>query len=224
MNHADTPEQWRQPFPESEVPFILSAVLRCASVLKKQEDCEHENYVTIRLAKLLLRDAVMLARPVQLDLEVWEIDRIKPEVLGRLDLRYIYSTGISHPWPCFAIEAKRLHVTFPKGGWKSLVSEYVTGDTEKPDEEEQGMMCFVTGRYSGGLRAGAMVGYVYDADVGRASNGVFDAITKHARKLKLSTSHQITVSDIIPNESRISESIHHLAGGTFTIYHVLFSV
>jgi len=192
--------------------------------LRKETDCEHENNITIRLAKLLLRDSEMLTRPVQLDLEVWEIERTKTEVLGRLDLRYIYSTGISHPWPCLAIEAKRLHVTFPKGGRKSLISEYVTGDFEKPAEEEQGMMCFVTGRYSGGLKAGVMVGYVFDGDLVHAWQNVLGAITKHATKLKLSQSHQVIVSTIIPDESRITESIHNLPKGVFTIYHILFPV
>jgi hypothetical protein len=40
--------------------------------------------------------------------------------------------------PYFAVEAKRLHVSLPSG-WQSLVAEYVGGN--------QGMMCFITGRY-----------------------------------------------------------------------------
>jgi hypothetical protein len=224
MNQSETPEQWREPFPESEIPFILGSILRCSVELKKRHSCEHENHLTIRLAKQLLRDAVMLTRPVHLDWEVWEFEGVKAELLGRLDLRYLYSTGTMHPWPCFTIEAKRLHVTFPKGDWKSLVSEYVTGETAKPVEKEQGMMCFVTGRYSGGLRAGAMVGYVYDGMVDAALTAVQNAITKHATKLKLSPSGQISASKVIPGESRISESVHELPKGTFTVYHVLFAV
>jgi len=179
--------------------------------------------LTIRLAKLLLRDAALLTRPVHLDLEVWEFGK-KAELLGRLDLRFLYSTGVRHPWPCFAIEAKRLHVTFPKGGWKSLVSEYVTGDTGKPAEEEQGMMCFVTGRYSGGLQAGAMLGYVYDGKLDRAQSGIHNAIAEYAAKLKLSQEQQIRVSELIPDENRITESIHVLPNGNFTIYHLLLAV
>jgi hypothetical protein len=224
MSQTDTPEQWREPFPDTEIPYILAAVLRCSTELRKADACEHENRVTIRLARLLVRDAVMLTRPVHLDLEAWEIGIQKAEILGRLDLRYLYSTGALHPWPCFALEAKRLHVTFPRGGWKSLVSEYVTTDTQKSAEDEQGMMCFVTGRYSGGLGAGAMVGYVYDGMVDAALTAVRDAITKHASKLKLSQSQQIRVSGVVPNESRITESIHELPKGAFTIFHLLFGV
>src|SRR2546426_7901927 len=120
MSQKDTPEQWREPFPDTEIPYILAAVLRCSADLRKEDVCEHENRLTIRLARLLVRDAVMLTRPIHLDLEAWEIGIEKAEILGRLDLRYLYSTGALHPWPCFALEAKRLHVTFPSGGWKSL--------------------------------------------------------------------------------------------------------
>lgn len=224
MNQANTPEQWREPFPDEEISHILAALLRCSSDLRKAESCEHENRLTVRLAKLLSLDATMLKRPVHLDWEVWEIGMEKAELLGRLDLRYLYSTGVQHPWPCFAIEAKRLHVTFPKGGWKSLVSEYVTGDTGKSAEEEQGMMCFVTGRYSGGLRSGAMLGYVYDGDVERARIAIHKAIVEHSAKLRFSTSEQIKVSAIVPNELRITESVHELPQRQFRIFHVLFGV
>lgn len=224
MNQTDTPEQWREPFPESEIPFILAAVLRCSAGLKKKDECEHENHLTLQLARLLLLDPEMLKRHVHLDWEVWEFEGRKAELLGRLDLRYLYSTGTSHPWPCFTIEAKRLHVKFSKGGWKSLVSEYVTGETGKPVHEEQGMMCFVTGRYSGGLKSAGMVGYVYDGDVTRALDGIEKAIKNHAEKLKLSKTQKMGVSKIIQGESRIMESMHDLTNGVFTIFHILFSV
>jgi hypothetical protein len=224
MNQADTPEQWQALFPDSEIPFILAAVLRCSAVLRKEETCEHENRLTIRLAKLLLQDAVMLRRPVHLDLETWEIGIKKAELLGRLDLRYLYSTGVRHPWPYFAIEAKRLHVTFPKGDWKSLVSEYATTCTNKSAEEEQGMMCFVTGRYSRGLSAGAMLGYVYDGKVDDARTAISQAIAKHAAKLKLAQPHQLQSSRVLADESRITESLHELPTGNFTIYHLIFAV
>ena len=141
------------------------------------------------------------------------LDPMMLSLTGRLDLRFLYSTGVSKPWPCFVIEAKRLHVTFPKSGWKSLVSEYATTETQRNVEEEQGMMCFVIGRYSHGLQAGAMLGYVYDGKVETARNAVGEAVVKHAEKLKLSRPYQFRVSPVIPQESRISESLHLLPAG-----------
>jgi hypothetical protein len=218
------PEQWREPFPEQEIPYILAAILRCCELLKKESFNEHENCLTIRLVRLLRRDHMMLKRPVHLDWEVSEFDSTNPEQLGRLDLRFLFSTGILHPWPCFAVEAKRLHVTFPKGGWKSLVSEYATTATQRPVEEEQGMMCFISGRYSKGLRAGAMVGYVYDGRIDDARRAIAEAIVEQAEKLKVKKPSTQNAHRIFQGTATIRESVHELSDGPFTVYHVLTAV
>lgn len=234
MSGVKVPEAWRQPFPESEIPFILAGILRCMIGETKHHPNEHENRITFRLWKRVRRDAVLRTRPIHPDPEAWELgDENGAERAGRLDLRFLYSTGVRHPWPCFAIEAKRLHVTFPKAGWKSLVSEYVTTGRVRPSAEEQGMMCFVTGRYSGGLRAGAMLGYVFDGAVDDAKNTIAAAIKTHAKKLRLLSGNGLALSTIVPGEKRISESAHELADdidfgdlfrGRFTIYHLLAAV
>jgi hypothetical protein len=227
----EVPQAWRQPFPEDEIPFILAALVRCMAMVKKTKPCEHENDLTIRLWKRLRRDAELNSRPTHLDPEAWELDEADEDGrVGRLDLRFLFSTGTLKPWPCFAIEAKRLHVTFPKAGWNSLVPEYVTSTTSKPVEEEQGMMCFISGRYSRGLRAGAMLGYVFDSEVVKARIAIAEAIQAHAKKLRLITGGRLVGSDIYPG---VSESIHELVDDTdsddlfrarFTIYHVLEAV
>jgi hypothetical protein len=227
------PEVWRQPFPDDEIPFILAALLRCLASISKLEPCEHENRITIRLWKKLRRDNELNARPTYLDPEVWELnEKDEDGKIGRLDLRFLFSTGTLKPWPCFAIEAKRLHVTFPRAGWKSLVSEYVTSDTAKPVEDEQGMMCFVSGRYSRGLRAGAMLGYVFDRNIKAARDSISAAIQLQAKKLRLASPGWVPESVLLAN-SGISESHHDLECETdiadlfaerFTIYHVLMPV
>jgi hypothetical protein len=227
------PEVWRQPFPEEEIPFILAALLRCMASVSKLDPCEHENRITTRLWKKLLRDGELNARPTHLDPEVWELNEEDEDgKIGRLDLRFLFSTAAIKPWPCFAIEAKRLHVTFPKAGWKSLVSEYVTSDTAKAVENEQGMMCFVSGRYSRGLRAGAMLGYVFDGNIKAARDSIGAAIQMKAKKLRLASPGWIRKSVVLAN-SGISESHHDLEcetdiadlfGERFMIYHVLMPV
>lgn len=227
------PEVWRQPFPEGEITFILAALLRCMASVSKLDPCEHENRITTRLWKKLRRDGELNARPTHLDPEVWELNEGDEDgKVGRLDLRFLFSTAAVKPWPCFAIEAKRLHVTFPKAGWKSLVSEYVTPDTAKAVENEQGMMCFVSGRYSRGLRAGAMLGYVFDGNVKAARNSIGAAIQLQAKKLRLASPGWVRESVLLAN-SGISESHHDfeseadiadLFAERFTIYHVLMPV
>lgn len=233
MSMSVVPDVWRQPFPQSEIPFILAGILRCMAAVKKKTDQERENDLTTRLWKRLQRDEELNRRPTHLDTEVWELnDKDEDGKIGRLDLRFLWLEPIK-PTPVFAIEAKRLHITFPKAGWKSLVSEYVTGDTNKPIEEEQGMMCFVSGRYSRGLRAGAMLGYVFDGEVEAARAAIATAIQTHARKLKLVPSTRMTDSTILPGTSGIRESSHDLADEIdladlfrerFTIYHLLVAV
>jgi hypothetical protein len=228
------PDVWRQPFPESEIPFILAGILRCMAAVKKKTDHERENPITTRLWKRLRRDAELNARPTHLDPEAWEVDEKDEDgKIGRLDLRFLFSTGTLKPWPCFTIEAKRLHVTFPKAGWSSLVPEYVTSHTSKPVEEEQGMMCFVSGRYSRGLRAGAMLGYVFDGEIEVARASIAGAIQTHAKKLRLAPSSRLADSTVLPGKSGISESLHDLAEEIdlgdffrerFTIYHMLVPV
>ena len=227
------PEEWRQPFPEDEIPFILAAILRCMAAVKKAEPCERENLITTRLWKKLQRDAELNQRPTHLDTEAWELDEKDEDgKIGRLDLRFLLLAPIK-PTPFFAVEAKRLHVTYPGGRCDSLVPEYVTSHTSKPVADEQGMMCFVSGRYSRGLRAGAMLGYVFDGKVEAAREAIAAAIATHAKKLRLVPSSRLTRSAILLGETSISESQHDLADqtdlgdlfrGRFTIYHLLAAV
>jgi hypothetical protein len=232
MSNAGNPDHWREPFPESEIPFILAAVLRCMEGERKRSPLEKENSISIRLWKRLRLDPELRRRPIQPDPEAWEIDETHPDgIIGRLDIRFTYSTGSVHPWPVFALEAKRLHVKF-LSGWKSLISEYVTSNSATKVEEEQGMMCFITGRYCHGLLAGAMLGYVFDEKVTDARNAIAASIQQHAVKLRLSPGGNLQVSRIVEGETRLSESWHDLPqemqtsprNGKFVLYHILAAV
>lgn len=204
-------------FPAEEISFILGAVLRCSAALRKKGATEYENRISDRLRKLLLRDSDLRERPVYLDREAYVYDDTSDEenAAGRLDFRFLYSTEGRQPWPYFAIEAKRLHVTFPSGP-DPCVSEYVTGN--------QGMMCFIDQRYAKGLTSGGVLGYVFDGDVDRARVSVAVAIKKHGDKLKCVPPFAMVASAIVPGDSRVSETTHHLPHGDFTIYHLFVPV
>src|SRR5216684_1140571 len=168
---------WIPLFPEEEVPFILAAVLRSGARLKKLHSTELENNLNDRLRDELDRDSGLRARPVELFREVPLYDRKKSrrKPLGRTDLIFLYSTGAMKPWPYFVIECKRLHVTFPSG-WQSLISEYVTGN--------QGMRCFIEGRYAMGLVSGGMLAYVFDGKIEAARSSVGASIEENHEQLK----------------------------------------
>lgn len=200
-------------FPEEEIPHILQAVMRSMEGLKKAEPHENETALTKRLRIRLRRDPQLRDRPVEIDREA-VLDDDETGVEGRLDLRFLFSTGRRKPWPYFVIEAKRLHVSFDSG-WKSLVSEYVTG--------HQGMMCFITGRYSRGLRSGAMLGYVFDGDVEKAARSISATLEKHRSLLKLDPPHRLTRSMRL-GCGPAWETNHKLPYGRFTVFHLLCAI
>ena len=209
--------EWVPLFPAEEIPYILAAVLRCSASLRKRSAVEGETKISNRLRKLLIQDVELRNRPIHLDPEayVYNDDSDEENAIGRLDFRFLYSTQIRHPWPYFAIEAKRLHVTF-LSGWRSCVHKYVT--------DRQGMMCFIEQRYAEGLISGGMLGYVFDGDVEKARDSVRAAILKAHDMLKCVTPFKMTTSSIVPGDSRVSETIHELSHGNFSIYHLFIAV
>jgi len=217
VNIAHEAARWIPLFPHEETLFILDAVVRCSVNLRKKHPTERETRISARLRHLLNRDAQLRKRPIQLDPEadVYDEETDEENPLGRLDFRFLISTGIRKPWPYFAIEAKRLHVAFPSG-WKSLVSEYVTG--------EQGMMCFIDQRYARGLLSGGMLGYVFDGNTNDARTSVAERLAANRERLKCASPFKLVPSDILPADSGVTESIHTLAHGDFVIYHLFVPV
>lgn len=199
-------------FPTEEIPRILDVVLFHAETLKKTKETEREDVLSARLYKLLVKDKLFRSAPYSpvLEHQIFD-DSGKEGHSGRIDINFLCPPGAE---TYFAIEAKRLHVTFPSG-WQSLISEYVIGD--------QGMMCFVTGRYSGTQQAAAMLGYVFDGDIDKARRGIDTFLRKHADLLKLSPPHELQSSTILLGRS-VEKTNHQLASRPFTIYHLLVSV
>jgi hypothetical protein len=204
-------------FPTEEVPFILAAVLRCSVTLRKKSNTEGETKINNRLRKLLTRDVELRERPIHLDPEiyVYDDDGDEEDPIGRLDFRFLYLTEVRKPPPYFAIEAKRLHVIFPSG-WDSCVHKYVT--------DRQGMMCFIEQRYAQGLASGGMLGYVFDGDVEKARSSVAASIEANHETLRCIPPFGLATSSTLPVDSCVTESLHALPHGTFTIYHLFVPV
>jgi len=209
--------QWIPLFPEEEVPFILAAILQCGAKLKKRNRTELENDLSDRLRDLLDREPILRDRPIELfrEVPIYDRERSRRRPLGRTDIIFLFSTGISKPWPYFVIESKRLHVSFPSG-WQSLVSEYVTGN--------QGMMCFINGRYARHLESGGMLGYVFDGDISKARSSVSGAIETNRQLLKCLATASFSKSQLSSNTDEIHESFHRCSNREFTIYHLFVAV
>ncbi len=201
-------------FPAEDVPQILETVLAACAGLCKAHAAEREDTISDRVHCRLLRSPQFRNGPwrVHREQRVFDPDSGKEECTGRLD----FSIDCRAAWDFrtyFAIEAKRLHVTFPSG-WRSLAEEYVG---------EQGMMCFVSGKYAAHMQSGVMLGYVFDGDTGKARIGVDKAIRAKATALKLVPPMQLTPSAVLPRRP-VDETRHDLTGRPFILYHLLVPV
>jgi len=209
--------EWIPLFPGGEVPFILAAVLRSGTRLRKLHGTELENDLSDRLRDLLDRDSGLRGRPIELFREVplYDRRRMRQKQLGRSDLMFLYSTGIRKPWPYFVMESKRLHVGF-SSGWKSLVSDYVVG--------RQGMMCFIGQRYARGLESAGMLGYVFDGQIESARSSVAASIELNHEQLRCPPTPRFAPSSVLKDPFKVSESSHLLSSHAFKIYHVFLAV
>lgn len=203
-------------FPAEQIPFIIEVVLDHAQSLKKKHPAEKEDDLSDRLHQRIRRDQRIRSAPfsVHREYRVYDDDEDIDEsgYSGRIDFNFVYPGGDQ---TYFAIEAKRLRVSFPSG-FKTLVDEYVSGD--------QGMMCFINGKYSSTQRYGTMLGYVFDGDISKARSGIKTAIVKHSGKLKLETPPGFKKSTIVLPRKRVNETLHDLSGRKFSIYHILVPV
>ncbi|MDR1281247.1 MAG: hypothetical protein LBK99_10555 [Opitutaceae bacterium] len=195
------------------------------SGLRKRAPCESENSLSDRLYHRIVRDrfyrdkvSAELYRELSLYRDDTPVEEDTeppcPGPIGRVDFIFKHGTGTQKPYPEFVIEAKRLHVTFPRAGRHSLVTEYVSGD--------QGMMCFISGRYAPTQRVGAMLGYVFDGKVAAARTEIAAAVAVNSAKLLLKQGTPLittTLSDI-----QADETWHALETREFRLFHLLAPV
>lgn len=199
-------------FPVDEIPAILNKIMHHSATLKKESDSDREDVLSDKLFKILRRDKLIRRAPYTLlrEHQLFENDEVEGHS-GRVDINFVCPPGDQ---TYFAIEAKRLHVNFASG-WQSLVGEYVTGG--------QGMMCFISGKYSQRQEAAAMLGYVFDGDVVKVRNSIKKAIQTNERLLELEPMGNLQNSSIVCG-AQVDETIHALGTRQFIIYHMLISV
>ncbi|MFH0880618.1 MAG: hypothetical protein V2A34_12960 [Lentisphaerota bacterium] len=205
-------------FPEEEIPRIINEIVDAAACLKKKSESDREDHLTYRLYGIIIRDKRYRSGPLHYlhpvpQYEVFGLESDGNPPTGRIDLVYVYGSWRD---TYFAIEAKRLHVTTGDSGWRSLIGEYVAGN--------QGVMCFVTGKYSAAQRAGAMLGYVFDGDVDGARSGISKAINDNRVMLMIKGSSGLRRSNVLKRKERVDETQHRFGQRSFTIYHLLVPV
>lgn len=205
-------------FPEEEIPYILSSILRVGVALRKKSEHEHENPITIRLCKRLrgierFRDGPLKCHPQQ---AILSSDSDNDGIIGWMDISISGVGGGSETY--FAMEAKRLRYYYPSGKFETGNSDYV-GD--------KGMMRFVTGQYASRMQTGAMLGYVFDGDIEAAWSSIGALIREKVEALRMAPPRELVPSNILPE--RIGETCHlrrHLRidNRAFTIYHLFLAL
>ena len=109
-----------------------------------------------------------------------------PDPVGYVDVGILFSVGLDEV--CLFIECKRLNVN-----GASLAADYVS----------KGMMRFVTGKYGPDLPVAAMIGYVMDGQVPKASDSVIKQIRSHLAALCCAES---SISFVAPGQFSTSHT------------------
>lgn len=203
------------PFADDYLGEILEAVAVAWARMKQPKRTESEDQITYRLAGRLLNDPQFGKLPYDI-VPQYSTPDIDGRILGRLDLRFKHKN--SHR-DYFAFESKRLHVTYPGGSFETEYRHYV-GDP--------GMGAFVEGSYSEGLPAAGMLGYVMDAEIAKAWNGLSQRIV--AKRTELRLSRELTDSALTHHirkghpASRLGETLHSLGTHALRLFHSLVPV
>ena len=199
-------------FPRKNIPPVLSSILQAGETLNKKTANDHENWISRRLCRRLKWIFPFRDGPLNICLqpEIVSVDSDENTPAGQID--FVVSCGLGAE-VYFAIEAKRLRVRSAGGKLDAGNDDYV----------KDGMMRFVTGQYAPFMKSGAMLGYVYDGDTGKARSGIAKYIQHKAKQLKLMPPRRLAKSYILPNKP-IDETRHDLRKRSFTIYHIFIAV
>ncbi len=85
-------------------------------------------------------------------------------------------------------------------------------------------MCFVTGKYSGSVTNGGMMGYVMDGQIKEAIISVGKLIKNKRLALKLAKDTGLERSSVMGNSQNVRETRHILNERKFTIHHIFLAV
>jgi hypothetical protein len=205
---------WKEDlFPEELIPEILELLMTSWGALKKPDRLAREVPISKEFTKKIRAEK---DRHADLPFHIWcEVSPLdtQTEQDGRIDILFAY-IGTPKENIYFAFECKRLRIPYPSK-LDTNNSDYV-GD--------QGMMCFVTGKYSQSVTNAGMIAYVMDGQVSFAITSVGKLIKRKRVVLKLSMGMGLEPSSIIPNIQDVRETTHTLPNKQLKIHHLFLAV
>ena len=201
-------------FPEGFIPEIIELVTATWGTFKNPNRHEHEERITRRFAERVRQEKNRRDDlPFKIRVEVSIPDVENGQEIGRVDFIFDY-IGTIREEVYFAFECKRLRIPY-ESGLDTNNSEYTN---------EQGMMCFITGKYSEGLSFGGMIGYVMDGKSEKAILSVGKIIKNKRLALKLAKDTGLERSSVMGDSQNVRETRHILNERKFTIHHIFLAV
>jgi hypothetical protein len=200
-------------FPEELIPEILELVMSSWRTFKKPNRLAREVPISKEFTRKIRAEKNRRTDlPFHILCEVSTLDT-QTEQDGRIDILFAY-IGTPREDIYFAFECKRLRIPYPSG-LDTNNSDYV-GD--------QGMMCFVTGKYSQSVAHAGMIGYVMDGKANLAIISLGKLIRRKCAALKLRENTGLQPSLIILNCQNVRETTHILSDKQLKIYHLFLAV
>ncbi|MBN9042218.1 MAG: hypothetical protein BGP05_10080 [Rhizobiales bacterium 62-47] len=137
----------------------------------KKGSMTHEDHITNHLVAALIKAKRLPGRLIPQYSLLTELANQDVTLSSNID--FVLTIGDDED-VYLACECKRLNVPY-KSGVRGLVGEYI----------DEGLMRFVRGQYSKGLPLAMMLGYVMNAKVDRARNGLRRAMTVRTKAINL---------------------------------------
>lgn len=211
MNQAGAPSEWLDLL-DSLVPDIINLVVATWADMPDIASDALEDFTTETLCRLLRMNRNASELPLQIQIQMVELDPEEGEDQGRMDIAFCPLVPREDIY--FCLECKRLNV-MKDGGRRAYATEYVT----------KGMLRFVRGQYAAIVRHGGMLGYVLDGDVKRAMENVGQAIQMHHIDLGMQAPGEMHQSSLMPKDPHIRDTHHNRSKKDvlFRLHHMFMS-
>ena len=200
-------------FPDEFVPEILELLLATWEKLKLPRDVHLEPRITNLFNRAIEDEYTRQGKSWYVHPEIKEADPTTGKEVSRTDIR-LYHREVPGQKLYFALEAKRLH-TESDGRTRGGYGEYAGND---------GMMCFITGKYADLAPACGMLGYVMDGNLEFAAQGVANAIRNTAAQLRVVAGGEYKSSTLMPEHPWNGETQHERNTGLLSMFHLLLPV
>jgi hypothetical protein len=202
------PSHWDDFFQQRLIPAVLAHVITTWAEMLKPGPSDLEDAISDKLYSALVNAKRRSDFPFLIRREDLEFDTDLAKETGRKDIVFFPSCR-EEIYLC--LEAKRLNAII-SGVRRALADEYV----------REGMQRFVDGRYARFVRHGAMLGYVLDGDIHRATSNIENNIRNRLNELRMVANGGFLASTIRPDDPLVKETWHRRPheSTVFRIHHL----